>query len=231
MVAHGSRDLCGDGPGGVGTVDGAPAEPDPVDLRRRLAATFAIEPIPRFGYHGPVVLVLTPGLEPVTQTSRVDGVLRALLPTVHAATPVPAAAYNVAAQLLAREAGVDDHPASARAYLGQGIWVALSAARLGVPDDPASMIAVSVEPLPPEQRCDLYARALGLTQRETELLAHLVGGADTRRLTQLMYVSEHTVQDHLKSVFAKAGVNSRRSLVARATGASSAPGAASRPWA
>lgn len=192
-------------------------------LRSRLAATLAIEPIARFPSGEPVVLLLTSKLEQLTQTDQVDAFLRTLLPTRAAAAPVPAAAYNVAAQLLAREAGVDDHPPSARAHLGGGLWVTLSAAFLGERGAQSSLIAVTIEPLPPEQRCDLFGRVIGLSQRESELLTHLVTGADTRQLAQRMSVSEHTVQDHLKSVFAKAGVNNRRALVARATGTSLRP--------
>jgi DNA-binding CsgD family transcriptional regulator len=33
-----------------------------------------------------------------------------------------------------------------------------------------------------------------------------------------MFVSEHTVQDYLKSIFAKTATRSRRSLLARALG-------------
>jgi DNA-binding CsgD family transcriptional regulator len=47
------------------------------------------------------------------------------------------------------------------------------------------------------------------------LLDHLVTGIDTRQIAARMFVSEHTVQDHLKSIFAKIGVRSRRELVAR----------------
>ena len=64
----------------------------------------------------------------------------------------------------------------------------------------------------------LFARACGLTQRETELLRHQATGTDTRGLARRMSLSEHTVQDHLKSVFAKTGVRSRRELLARFSG-------------
>ncbi|MGI9147285.1 MAG: LuxR C-terminal-related transcriptional regulator [Chloroflexota bacterium] len=79
-------------------------------------------------------------------------------------------------------------------------------------------IAVSIEPTPPVERTALYARVVGLTERETELLNQLVGGSDTHELARRLFLSEHTVQDHLKSVFAKTGTNNRRVLVARATG-------------
>ena len=85
-------------------------------------------------------------------------------------------------------------------------------------------IAVSIEPTPPAERTSLYARVVGLSERETELLHHLVGGRDTREIAGRMFVFEHTVQDHLKSVFAKAGAGNRRVLVARATGAVVEPG-------
>ncbi|MBT2469924.1 two-component response regulator [Streptomyces sp. ISL-66] len=35
-------------------------------------------------------------------------------------------------------------------------------------------------------------------------------------MARQMFVSEHTVQDHLKSVFAKTATNNRRMLLARA---------------
>jgi DNA-binding CsgD family transcriptional regulator len=41
-------------------------------------------------------------------------------------------------------------------------------------------------------------------------------GADTRSIADQMFVSEHTVQDHLKAIFDKTGTKSRRNLLARA---------------
>jgi len=46
----------------------------------------------------------------------------------------------------------------------------------------------------------------------------LVAGHDTRAIAGRLYVSEHTVQDHLKAMFAKAGTRRRVVLVSRATG-------------
>jgi DNA-binding CsgD family transcriptional regulator len=54
--------------------------------------------------------------------------------------------------------------------------------------------------------------------RESELLTLLATGADTRELAQRMYLAENTIQDHLKSIFAKTGVRNRRTLLARAIG-------------
>jgi DNA-binding CsgD family transcriptional regulator len=186
-------------------------------LRRSLATTFAVDPSAHQAAE-PVVLLLSVDLQPMTQTPLVDGHLRALLPTDAGRAPIPAAAYNVAAQLLAREQGIDDHAPSARAHQADGDWVTVSAARLGDARPGPAGIAVSIAPTSPTERSELFARVIGLSTRESELLRHLVAGHDTREVTQLMFLSAHTVQDHLKSIFAKAGVHNRRLLVARATG-------------
>ena len=44
-------------------------------------------------------------------------------------------------------------------------------------------------------------------------------GADTRTVANTMFVSENTVQDHLKSIFRKTGTRNRRTLLSRALGA------------
>ncbi|MDP9069772.1 MAG: helix-turn-helix transcriptional regulator [Actinomycetota bacterium] len=149
-----------------------------------------------------------------------DGeVLRVLVPPDTDRQPIPAGAYNVAAQLLAVESSVDDHPPSARVHLAAGVWRTSRAARIGdtVPVDKRD-IAVTIESASPAERLALYVRACGLSSREAELLGHLATGADTRHIAQMMFLSEHTVQDHLKSIFAKAGVRSRRTLLTRAVG-------------
>jgi DNA-binding CsgD family transcriptional regulator len=43
-------------------------------------------------------------------------------------------------------------------------------------------------------------------------------GTATREIAGLMFLSEHTVQDHLKSIFAKTATHNRPALLSRALG-------------
>ncbi|MGE5831115.1 MAG: response regulator transcription factor [Micromonosporaceae bacterium] len=185
-------------------------------LRRAQAAALVGRP-PSTRRVGPLVLLLSPELQVLGQTPDTTEYLRQLLPTDGGQPPVPAGAYNVAAQLLAREAGVDDHPAQARVSLPDGLWLSLRAARIDAVGGDRN-IAVTIEEASPTERLSLFALAHGLSAREAELLAHLATGADTREVAGRMFLSEHTVQDHLKGIFAKASVRSRRALLSRALG-------------
>jgi DNA-binding CsgD family transcriptional regulator len=186
-------------------------------LRRAQARTFRTG-TPNELPHGPAVLVLSPDLQVSAQTADTETYLRALIPIEGERQPVPAGAYNVSAQLVAKEAGVDDHPPRARVHLGGGAWLSLRAARMAGRDQPPGTIAVTIETASPAERIDLFSRAHGLSPREAELMSALTRGSDTRGLARELYVSENTVQDHLKSIFAKTGTRNRPALVSRALG-------------
>ncbi len=168
---------------------------------------------------GPVVLVLSQELEVRAMTPETEHVLRMLVPPSGAASPVPAAAYNVGAQLLATEAGVDPHPAMTRVHVRDDWWVTLRAARMVASSGHATPdIAVTIEQVAAGERAELFVRAVGLSAREGELVHLLWTGSSTREAAELMVLSPHTVGDHLKSVFAKTGCRSRGELLARVTG-------------
>jgi DNA-binding CsgD family transcriptional regulator len=165
------------------------------------------------------VLFLSPELEVLGQTPETDGYLRTLLPPDFDRQPVPAGAYNVAAALLAHEAGIHTHPPVARVRLVGGVWLTFRAARVNTNLPEAQRnIAVTIELASPAERRTLYARTHGLSARETELLERLALGADSRTLAHELNLSEHTVQDHLKSIFEKTNTHNRRTLLTRIAG-------------
>jgi DNA-binding CsgD family transcriptional regulator len=163
---------------------------------------------------GPATLLMNPDLSIVGSTPGMDQRLQRLLPHPDGLPPVPAAALNAAAQLLAVEAGVDDHEPAARTHLGDGWWVAVRAGRLL----PSAAISVSIEPTTPTERVDLCVRAFGLTAREADVVRGVSRGLDTASIAAELNLAPYTVQDHLKSIFTKTGVNSRRDLMPRLVG-------------
>ena len=188
-------------------------------LRRSQANCFVTAVQQERTHAGPVVLLLSPELQVLGQTPDALAYLRILVPSAENRSPIPAGVYNVAAQLLAVEAGVDFHPATARVHLSDGVWVTLRAARIESVDEAERQhIAVTIEESSPSERLDLFARAFGFSARETELLEHLARGSDTKALASQLFLSQHTVQDHLKSIFDKTATRTRPGLLSRALG-------------
>jgi DNA-binding CsgD family transcriptional regulator len=187
-------------------------QPVTAALRESRAATFVPPEGATQRTAGRSVLLLGPDLSLRRQTVEAESEFRALLPTEDSRRPVPAAAYNVAAQLLAVEAGIDAHRPLARTSVAPGQWISVQAGRLG--ED----IAVTIGPVEQRDRWNLFCRTHGLSDRETDVVTYLAEGDDTRTLAARLHLSEYTVQDHLKSAFAKTCVRSRRELVALARG-------------
>ena len=76
-------------------------------------------------------------------------------------------------------------------------------------------IAVTIEPASGDQLMSLLLVAYGLTARERGVCREVIAGHSTADIAGHLFISSNTVQDHLKSVFAKVGVRSRGELVAR----------------
>lgn len=94
-----------------------------------------------------------------------------------------------------------------------GRWVTLHASWLSG-DGGHATVAVIIEAATPEEVAPLVMVAYGLTARECAITALVCQGLSTREVAGHLQITTNTVQDHLKPVFEKTGVRSRRELVA-----------------
>lgn len=128
---------------------------------------------------------------------------------------LPSSVQSVAGRALrtAERADVAGEVAIARVLGRSGTWIVLHGASLVA--DGRQRVAVIVEPAHPARIAPLLMAAYALTGREQEVTLRVLHGDSTTQIARALHLSPHTVQEHLKSVFEKTGVRSRRDLVGR----------------
>jgi DNA-binding CsgD family transcriptional regulator len=159
----------------------------------------------------PGMLVLAPGGELEGSSAAAERWLDELADDPP--TALPAAILSVAAKARTADGSPELGPARARLLAPSGRWVVLHAALLD--EHAGGRVAVIVEPARPTEITPLLADAYGLTARERDVLGAVLRGQSTKQIASLLFVTEYTVQDHLKSIFEKTGVRRRSELAGR----------------
>ncbi|MGJ6969760.1 helix-turn-helix transcriptional regulator [Streptosporangium sp. G11] len=104
-------------------------------------------------------------------------------------------------------------PAPLRVRARGGRWFVLHASLLrGAAEGSA---AVVITPASPPEIMPVVFASYGLTHREREVALRVVQGHGTHDIARALCMTPLTVQDHLKSIFTKAGTRSRREFVAQ----------------
>lgn len=127
--------------------------------------------------------------------------------------PPPLPLMAIVRRLELIETGViDTPPAAVRLTDPSGTVVSVHAARLRDGSGNAP-VALTVTPAAASERSSLLLAAHGLTPAQRRVAELVLQGRTTAQVVVELRISAHTVQDHLKSVFDKVGVRSRRELV------------------
>jgi len=129
---------------------------------------------------------------------------------------LPPAVYELGARVLTPPDAATGLPASVRIRTPTGRWIAIEGAPLEGAD--RGQLAITIRDASSAEIFDLLCKTHDLTGRERQLVALILDGLATKQLAHALSISAHTVQDHLKSIFAKTGVRSRRELISRLAG-------------
>lgn len=169
------------------------------------------------GGRGPGIVVLDEDGELVSATAEAEAWLAEVDSTLHVpnefGTPLPIEAHIYATA--ARDgSGNGSVPARARLRTRDGRWLILHASALRG-ERASGEVALMIEPASAGDVAEVIVRAYGMTPRELEVTQLVARGLRTAEIAERLFLSAHTVRDHIKSIFEKVGVSSRGELVSR----------------
>jgi DNA-binding CsgD family transcriptional regulator len=168
---------------------------------------------------GPGVLILTDDLSTVSRNPAAEHWLAEVAEAECGdKQAIPHSILTVVARLQALERGLASEDASAtpkaRLLTPSGQWLMVSASRLAG-DGECGQVAILFEVARPAEIAPLIMQAYRFTKREGEVTHLVLQGCATTEIAATLRMSAHTVQDHLKAIFDKVEVRSRRELAAR----------------
>ncbi|HEY0259935.1 MAG TPA: LuxR C-terminal-related transcriptional regulator [Lacisediminihabitans sp.] len=127
---------------------------------------------------------------------------------------VPVAVFTALGHARAVEAGRARGEANVLLSSRSGRWLTVRASALRGPTGEARAFAVTIEPTARKELAPMLAEAYGLSRRELEVTQRLARGESTATIAEALFLSEHTIRDHVKAVLTKTGLSSRAALVA-----------------
>lgn len=180
-------------------------------LRNAVLLSRAQQPV---GPEAPGLLLLDDSARMISMSEQAEHYLSALGEEWRSQElPPPIYALDAYVRALAKGAAPPDAgPARLRIATGQGDWLAFHAT---IMNGDLGSVAIMVERARPAEVAPLVFDAYGLTPREREVAQRVLSGLSTKEIAQALVISEHTVQDHIKAIFVKTGVSSRRELSGR----------------
>jgi DNA-binding CsgD family transcriptional regulator len=159
----------------------------------------------------PGTLILGGDLSPTAWTAPLNDWVRDLGPA-----GLPPAVHEIGARVLTPPELAHRLPPRVRLRTRSGQWSVIEGARLE--GDASLRAAITIRRATGDEVFDLLCKAHGLTPRERQLVSRVRGGLSTTQLAGALGISRYTVQDHLKAVFDKTGVRSRRALMSHLAG-------------
>lgn len=128
---------------------------------------------------------------------------------------LPSALHAVAVRARAAATGDGEAVPRARVRAPSGRWLLLHASCLREPSGIGDRVAVVIEPARRATLASITVELYELTEREQQVTQLLVRGLAIDEIAQTLWISRHTVRDHVKSIFQKLHVSTRPELTAK----------------
>lgn len=136
-----------------------------------------------------------------------------LCPLVTGRYRLPGEAYMIATAARARSGSASSTaPPVTRLRGRSGRWLTIQGDSTRRADGTVTGIVLVIQPSGPAEVLPIVVAAYGLSTREQEVLHTTLGGATAGEVGAQLFISEHTVRDHITSILAKTGTASRGEL-------------------